>query len=101
MLSFIIPEYDNESDFLVNLKVIISNFVNIISFFKLNNNSIYISKLGKIIQDDIGTPCGIIPFDIADKSTWELKYGGDFDYYNNLQKHSIRVEFLDLIIYIV
>ena len=50
MLSFIIPEYDNESDFLVNLKVIISNFVNIISFFKLNNNSIYISKLGKIID---------------------------------------------------
>ena len=78
-----------------------SNTLYIAKFYNKNNNITIPSKLGKIIQDDIGTPCGIIPFDIADKSTWELKYGGDFDYYNNLQKHSIRVEFLDLIIYIV
>ena len=78
-----------------------SNTLYIAKFYKKSNSVIVPSILGQIIQDDIGTPCGIIPFDMANKSTWELKYGGDFDYYNNLKKHISTIEFLDLIIYIV
>ena len=78
-----------------------SNTLYIAKFYKKSNSVIVPSKLGQIVQDDIGTPCGIIPFDMANKSTWELRYGGDFDYYNNLKKHTSRIEFLDLIIYIV
>ena len=78
-----------------------SDTLYIAKFYKKHNNSVIPYKLGKIIKDDIGTPCGIIPFNMANKSTWELKHGGDFDYYNNLQKQGIRLDFLDLIIYIV
>ena len=55
----------------------------------------------KIIQDDIGTPNGIIPFYLAGKAEWGLRYGGDFDYYNALQKEVKNVVFLDEIIYTV
>jgi hypothetical protein len=78
-----------------------SNRLYIAKFYKKNDNTVIPSNLNQIIKDDIGTPCGIIPFNIANKSTWELKYGGDFDYYNNLKKYTPIIEFLDLIIYIV
>jgi len=77
------------------------NTLYIAKFYKKYKNVIVPCELGQIIKNDIGTPCGIIPFDIANKSTWELKHGGDFDYYNNLQKHIDNIQFLDLIIYIV
>lgn len=73
-------------------------------------NTLYIGKMQhstkiiprqnkKILMSDIGTPCGIIPFDIASKSVWEWVYGGDFHYYNNLQNYCSKVEFLDIITY--
>ena len=77
------------------------NTLYIAKYYKKNINVIVPCELGKITKNDIGTPCGIIPFDIANKSTWELRHGGDFDYYNNLQNHISTIEFLDLIIYIV
>ncbi len=77
-----------------------------------NPNTLYIAKFtyeGKnvlipsqnvsITQDDIGTPCGIVPFDKANKSTWVHRYGGDFDYYNNLKDKVDSIKFLDTIIY--
>jgi len=78
-----------------------SNTLYIAKFYKKNDNTVIPSNLNQIIKDDIGTPCGIIPFDIANKSIWEDKYGGDFDYYNNLQKYISIIKFLDLVIYIV
>jgi hypothetical protein len=73
----------------------------IAKFYKKHNNTTVPYTTVPFIKDDIGTPCGIIPFDIANKSTWELKHGGDFDYYNNLQKYINKIDFLDLLIYIV
>lgn len=55
----------------------------------------------KIIESDIGTPCGIIPFDKASGSIWEHSYGGDFQYYNKLQTTVKAVVFLDTVIYTV
>jgi hypothetical protein len=54
-----------------------------------------------IVQDDIGTPNGIIPFHSAAKAQWGMRYGGDFDYYNALQTKVKEVVFLDTIIYTV
>ena len=53
----------------------------------------------KIEQDRIGTPCGIIPFESAEKAVWKERYGGDFDYYDTLQHHVANLMFLDHIIY--
>lgn len=48
---------------------------------------------------NIGTPCGIIPYKIVDKSIWRLEYGGDFKYYDKLQTYVKSVMFLDDVIY--
>jgi glycosyltransferase involved in cell wall biosynthesis/GR25 family glycosyltransferase involved in LPS biosynthesis len=52
-----------------------------------------------IKEQDIGTPCGIIPFGIADKAVWQHRYGGDYEYYNSLEAFAKGVTFLDLEIY--
>jgi len=54
-----------------------------------------------ITYGDIGTPCGIIPFEVATKSTWKHNYGGDFDYYDKLKSKVKRVVFLHDIIYCI
>ena len=59
------------------------------------------SQNTEIVQDDIGTPNGIIPFHSAGKAEWALRYGGDFNYYNDLQNEVKDVVFLDTIIYTV
>jgi len=53
----------------------------------------------RIEQEKIGTPCGIIPFESADKAVWKDRIGGDFDYYHALQNHVANLMFLDYIIY--
>jgi hypothetical protein len=64
-----------------------------------NKDLVIPSQNNKIIQDDIGTPNGIIPFDSANKANWDLRQGGDFNYYNELQTKVKSVVFLDDIIY--
>jgi len=53
----------------------------------------------RIIAGDIGTPNGIVPFHSAGKAEWGMRYGGDYDYYNNLSKSVKDVVFLDISIY--
>jgi hypothetical protein len=73
-----------------------------IARFEIKTKNMLIpSQMHHIIQNDIGTPCGIIPFSIADKSIWELRYGGDFVYYNNLSEHCRLIKFLNIVIYSV
>ena len=55
----------------------------------------------KIIKNDIATPCGIIPFDRAASAEWKLCYGGDFNYYDQLQHNVSSVAFLYTTIYII
>ena len=76
-------------------------------------NTLYITKMNyasdltkiipsqneKIVLNDIGTPNGIIPFKMAKFGHWENKVGGDFEYYNLLQKYINNIIFLDEIIY--
>ena len=76
-----------------------SNILYIARFFVVAKNVLVPSQLQNIVKDDIGTPCGIIPFNIANKSEWTDKYGGDFDYYNTLQNHVSNKKFLNIVIY--
>jgi hypothetical protein len=78
-----------------------------------SSNTLYISKMNyandplkvipsqnkQILLSDIGTPNGIIPFNMARFGHWENKMGGDFEYYNSLQKYINNIVFLDEIIY--
>lgn len=58
----------------------------------LNNNTVCFGN--------IGTPSGIIPYELNKKEKWEHKYGGDGDFYVKLTKH-LQPIFLNEIIYTV
>lgn len=72
----------------------------IAKMFRADSPEAIIPKQNKhIIAGDIGTPNGIVPFHSAGKAEWGLRYGGDYDYYNNLSKNVKDVVFLDISIY--
>jgi len=77
------------------------NTLYIAKFLNKKINKIIPSQNFKIDKDDIGTPCGIIPFNLAGKSKWTVNYGGDFDYYNNLKPFCKEIQFLNFVIYYV
>jgi len=66
-----------------------------------NTRGEVIPKYNAIEKKNIGTPNGIIPYDLVGKAEWLPKYGGDFDYYSQLSKVAKRVEFLEDVIYTV
>ena len=55
-------------------------------------------KTKKLILGEISTQSGVIPKNINKNGYWELKYGGDFDFYHNLSK-KYNILFIDSIIY--
>lgn len=55
----------------------------------------------KITLGEIGTPMGVIPSSYNSQSTWAELYGGDFEFYNTLQKIVPNVQFVDKTIYLV
>lgn len=61
-------------------------------------DGIIIPKYPKIELSNISTQNGIIPIDKTGDGYWAHFYGGDFSYYNDLQKN-INVEFIDVCIY--
>jgi hypothetical protein len=70
-------------------------------FAKMNSNGHLIpSQNERIVQDGIGTPCGIVPISIAAEGHWVTAYGGDGAYYIGLaSNHAFTI--LDAIIYLV
>ena len=73
--------------------------INIIYLFKIkleNNNIVWKKRIIK--EGEISTQSGIIPMHINKNGYWTLRYGGDFDFYNNLSK-TYNIIFIDKIIY--
>ena len=75
----------------------------------INNDIIYIFKIirenGEVIWKNkeikinkISTQSGIIPNHINKEGYWELKYGGDFDFYKKITENN-KVLYIDKIIY--
>jgi hypothetical protein len=60
-----------------------------------------IPKGTEIKRKDIGTPNGIIPYDLVGKGEWLPNYNGDFMYYEQLAKHAKNIQFIPDIIYTV
>lgn len=75
------------------------NDINMIYIFKiiLENNKI-IWRKPEIELNYISTQSGIIPNHINKEGYWELKYGGDYDFYKKLSD-KYPVIFIDKIIY--
>jgi hypothetical protein len=73
--------------------------INMIYIFKIMlENDKLIWKKKDLIYSEISTQSGIIPSHINKNGYWELKYGGDFDFYVNLAlKYNIL--FIDKLIY--
>jgi hypothetical protein len=55
----------------------------------------------EICYCNIGTPCGIIPYELNKKGTWDYFHGGDAKFYKSLEATGVRVEYLPHVIYIV
>jgi hypothetical protein len=68
------------------------NYMNRSQYLPRNNSL-------EIAHGSIGTPCGIVPFDVVGKSQWGHRHGGDFDYFNGLQDKVSGVEYLSDVIY--
>ncbi len=75
-----------------------------------NKNTLYVARMfaadksfvprRKIIEcANIGTPCGIIPFELNSKGTWGTIYGGDGMFYKDLEKEAESLKFLNVLIY--
>jgi len=106
-------KYNNlEGDFIYHIDdddIIFENTFDIIRKHCVDNNIIYLFKIqlenntivwkNKIIKEgEISTQSGIIPMHINKNGYWTLRYGGDFDYYNNLSK-DYNIIFIDKLIY--
>lgn len=78
-----------------------------------NSSALYIAKMimenGRIMRPtmpaitlgDIGTPCGIVPYELNKRGTWGNYCGGDFGFYDSLRPHAPSIEFLKYPIYYV
>lgn len=65
----------------------------------LNGNAIYPNPHYLNIEvGNIGTPCGILPFDLNKKGEWIKEYGGDGLFYMQLAR-LVPPIFLDIIMY--
>ena len=79
-----------------------------------DTNILYISRMvcnnGRVVvpspntttikTGNIGTPCGIIPFDLNSKAEWLLMFGGDGAFYEKIST-LCKFEFLNVIHYII
>jgi hypothetical protein len=74
-----------------------------IAKFKRPNGELIPPFTGIIKENYIGTPCGIIPFDLnslgAKENRWLLRRGGDGKFYEAIAKRAKRIQEVDLILY--
>jgi hypothetical protein len=74
-------------------------------------NTLYIAKMksgkrlipgGNYIKlDHIGTPCGIVPYELNKLGEWKTRYGGDGLFYEQLAKIAKNIVHLNCVIYAV
>ena len=90
--------------------IIINGAFNRVRKILKDKNTLYIFKIvseineiiwktPKIKLNQISTQSGFIPSSINHKSNWEYKYGGDYNFYDNLQKYAVNILFIDQLIY--
>ncbi len=66
--------------------------------FKRSNGTIFPLQT-YVKEGEIGTPCGIIPFDLNPLGTWLPRRGGDGKFYEAISRRAKFIKFLDLLMY--
>lgn len=92
--------------------IYLDNAFNLLRQDCIDTNCLYIARMSfkpfenrfvperdEIVEAHIGTPNGIIPYELNKKSIWELRYGGDFNFYKGLEQNANNIVFLSHIIY--
>jgi len=69
-----------------------------IAKFKRSNGTIFPLQT-YVKEGEIGTPCGIIPFDLNPLGTWLPRRGGDGKFYEAISRKAKFIKFLDILIY--
>ena len=59
----------------------------------------FVPETNEIKSGNIGTPCGIIPYELNKINTFGLYHGGDFLFYENISRCVSNIVFLDYVIY--
>lgn len=72
-----------------------------IAQFQIGTSTWIRPQMDAIVEQHIGTPCGIVPFDAATKSIWAPYVGGDFRYYKGLETIVPEVRFIKHVIQII
>ena len=76
-----------------------------IAQFKRQNGDLVPPFTGLIRENFIGTPCGIIPYDLnawaAKEGKWLLRRGGDGKFYEAIAKRAKSIKELEIVIYLI
>jgi hypothetical protein len=56
-------------------------------------------KTKKVIEGNIDTACGIIPYKLNTLGTWLPRFGGDGAFYETISQKSTTIKFVDKVIY--
>jgi hypothetical protein len=64
-----------------------------------HRNGVHVPEGAFIKINHIGTPCGIIPYDLNTKGTWTSVYGGDGRFYEQIASLGNPIVFLPTLIY--
>ena len=57
------------------------------------------SKHDNCREGTIGTPLGVIPYELNKKGTWLPRFGGDGKFYEEIARHAKNIVFSDIVIY--
>ena len=75
------------------------NTLYICKFCDVHNN--IIPRVNIIKKYNIGTPSGIIPYELNKLGKWQYRYGGDGVFYEEIAKKASNIVFLNKVIYTV
>jgi len=75
--------------------------INTLYIFKFFYNNNPFPTKHEIKEGNIGTPMGIIPYELNNKGEWLHRYGGDGAFYEQIARNATNIVFCNEIIYIL
>ena len=83
------------------IRQIVATDLNALYIFSMINYDQHVLTGNPIAHAYIGTPNGVIPSHYNSKARWGYYYGGDFSFYQQLQKVVPKINYVNLPIYLV
>lgn len=96
---------DDDDKYLENIFTVIRNDIcnnieNLYMYKFIVNNTIFPEVL-QCIENSVGTPCGIIPYELNKKGIWLNRYGGDGAFYEQIARQASNIVYHNKPIYVV